>query len=104
MPVYSATKAGMHAFSMAIRHQFKKIGIKVYEVVPPAVDTELNPAGRAKRGHFKANLTASEFAAGVFKGLEEDLPEIGYGMTANHVKASRAELDQAFQMMNTGWE
>jgi len=42
----------MHAFSMAIRHQFKKVGIKVYEIVPPAVDTELNPAGRAKRGDF----------------------------------------------------
>jgi uncharacterized oxidoreductase len=50
MPVYSATKAGLHAFSMALRHQLSKSGIRVYEVVPPAVDTELNPEGRAHRG------------------------------------------------------
>ncbi len=30
MPVYCATKAGMHAFTMAIRHQFQKIGVRVY--------------------------------------------------------------------------
>jgi len=53
MPVYSATKAGLHAFSMALRHQLLKSGIKVFEVVPPAVDTELNPEGRAKRGILK---------------------------------------------------
>ena len=29
MPVYSATKAGLHAFSMAFRHQLLRIGIKV---------------------------------------------------------------------------
>ena len=27
--------------------QLSKLGIQVYEVVPPAVDTELNPEGRA---------------------------------------------------------
>ena len=51
MPAYSASKAGMHAYSMAIRKQLSPIGIQVFEIVPPAVDTELNPLGRAKRGH-----------------------------------------------------
>ena len=50
MPVYSATKAAMHAFSMALRHQLKPVGIQVIEIVPPAVDTELNPEGRAQHG------------------------------------------------------
>jgi NAD(P)-dependent dehydrogenase (short-subunit alcohol dehydrogenase family) len=35
-PVYNASKAGMHAFSMALRQQLLKCGIKVFEVVPPA--------------------------------------------------------------------
>jgi uncharacterized oxidoreductase len=30
MPVYSATKAGLHAFSLALRHQLKNQGIKVF--------------------------------------------------------------------------
>jgi uncharacterized oxidoreductase len=101
MPVYSATKAGLHAFSMALKHQLSKLGIKVFEVVPPAVDTELNPEGRAQRGHFKANLTPEEFTAAVMKGLEADVFEIGYGMSAGILRASRADLDESFQQMNS---
>ena len=103
MPVYSATKAGLHAFSMALRHQLSKLGIKVFEVVPPAVDTELNAEGRAQRGGFKANLTPEEFTAAVMKDLEADVLEIGYGMSAGMLKASRAELDKTFQQMNSRW-
>ena len=83
----------MHAFTMALRYQLSKRGIKVFEVVPPAVDTELNPEGRAGRGGFKAGLTPEEFTATVMKGLDGDVLEIGYGMTAGLLKASRAELD-----------
>ena len=103
MPVYSASKAGLHAFSMALRKQLLPVGIKVFEVVPPAVDTELNPQGRAKRGAFKANLTATEFVAAVMKGLASDVLEIGYGMTEGFIRASRADLDKAFQQMNGQW-
>jgi uncharacterized oxidoreductase len=103
MPVYSATKAGLHAFSMALRHQLSKLGIKVFEVVPPAVDTELNPEGRAKRGNFKAGVTPEEFVAGVMKGFKNDVFEIGFGMTEGFIKASRAELDRSFQQMNSRW-
>ena len=100
MPVYSATKAGMHAFSMAIRPQMAGIGIQVFEVVPPAIDTELNPEGRAKRGHFKAGLGAQEFVSSVMQALESGVPEIGYGMTLRFLHASREELDESFERMN----
>jgi uncharacterized oxidoreductase len=103
MPVYSATKAGMHAFSMALRLQLRKIGIKVYEVVPPAVDTELNAAGRAKRGGYKPELKPDEFVGAVMRGLASDLPEIGYGFTEGLLKASRADLDKRFLEMNSRW-
>ena len=103
MPVYSATKAGVHAFSMALRQQLLKTGIKVFEVVPPAVDTELNQGGRATRGNYKADLTPEVFVAAVMKGLENDTFEIGYGMTAGLLKASREDLDRSFQQMNSRW-
>jgi uncharacterized oxidoreductase len=103
MPVYSATKAGMHAFSMALRHQLVKSGISVFEVVPPAVETELNPEGRAKRGNFKVDLMPDEFVAAVMKGLKNNVFEIGYGTTAGLLKASREELDKSFQQMNSRW-
>jgi uncharacterized oxidoreductase len=103
MPVYSATKAGLHVFSMALRHQLKTTGIKVYEVIPPAVDTDLNAEGRASRGGYKANLGPEEFAAAVMKKLEADVFEIGYGMTENSINASRADLNKSFEQMNSRW-
>jgi uncharacterized oxidoreductase len=103
MPVYSATKAGLHAFSMALRHQLSQIGIMVFEIVPPAVETELNAEGRARRGGYKPNLTSEEFIAAVMKDLEGDVFEIGYGMSTGMLNASRAELDRRFQQMNGGW-
>jgi uncharacterized oxidoreductase len=103
MPVYSATKAGLHAFSLALRFQLAKVGIEVVEVVPPAVDTELNQEGRAARGGWKAGLAAEEFVGAVMKALAAGTPEIGYGFSAGHLKASRAELDEAFKRMNSHW-
>ena len=103
MPVYSATKAGLHAFSMALRHQLSKVGIKVFEVVPPAVDTELNPEGRAQRGNFKVDLKPDEFTAAVIRDLAADVFEIGYGMSAGMLNASRADLDERFRQMNSRW-
>lgn len=101
MPVYSATKAGMHAFTMAMRLQLAKVGVKVFEIVPPPVDTNLNAEGRAKRGGYKPDLTAGKFVAAVMKDLEADVAEIGYGMTENFIRASRAELDHSFRQMNS---
>lgn len=100
MPVYSASKAGVHAWSMALRRQLQPVGVKVFEVVPPAVDTNLNPEGRARRGGFKAGLGPDEFVAAVMRGLEADQPEIGYGMTEGLIRASRQDLDRAFERMN----
>jgi len=103
MPVYCASKAGMHVFSMTLRVQLARMGVKVFEIVPPGVDTALNPVGRAKRGGYQAGLGAAEFVAAVMQGLANDTFEIGYGMTAGFAKASRADLDKRFAEMNAYW-
>lgn len=102
-PVYSATKAALHAFSMSLRYQLRNSGIKVFEIIPPAVDTELNPEGRASRGNYKPDLKPDEFVEGVMKSFEDDIPEIGYGTTEDLKNASRQELDQRFERMNSKW-
>jgi hypothetical protein len=37
------------------------------------------------------------------KGLKNNTFEIGYGMTEGQIKASREELDNSFQKMNSRW-
>ena len=40
-PVYCATKAGLHIFSKALRYQLEASSVKVFEMIPPLVDTEM---------------------------------------------------------------
>jgi uncharacterized oxidoreductase len=43
-PIYSATKAGLRAFTQALRYQLENTGIRVVEILPPLVDTPITAA------------------------------------------------------------
>jgi uncharacterized oxidoreductase len=102
MPVYCATKAALHSFTVSLRHQLAGKGINVFEVIPPTVDTELDRGARAKRGQTDRGIPAQDVADAVMKGMAEDLLEIAVGMAANLVAGSRANFDQTFKNMNAG--
>jgi len=77
-PVYCATKAGLHAFSIAQRIQLAPLGIRVVEIIPPMVESELNMEGRKKRSTLKSPfmMASDEYVEKTFAKMEEGVDEI----------------------------
>lgn len=93
-PIYSATKAAVHSFTMSLRHQLDNTSIEVIEIAPPAVNTDLGGVGL----HSFAT-PVDEFADAIFKGLEEGKLEIGYARAEKAMRMTRDEIDESVKTM-----
>lgn len=88
VPVYGATKAGMHSFTFSLREQLSETNIKVIEIIPPAVNTDLGEPGMHT---FGAPL--DDFADVIFEGLEKGDLEVGYN-NLEQTKLTRQEIEK----------
>ncbi|WP_345955710.1 SDR family NAD(P)-dependent oxidoreductase [Mucilaginibacter sp. PAMB04168] len=96
MPVYCATKAAVHSISLSLRHQLKDTHIKVFEIAPPAVDTELGHDRREDKNESHGGMPVDEFIAGAIDALQNDIYEVAIGQ-AEHLRAKREGM---FEVMN----
>ncbi|WNG28694.1 SDR family NAD(P)-dependent oxidoreductase [Cystobacter fuscus] len=94
-PIYCATKAALHSFTLSLRQQLADTALQVIEIVPPAVNTDLGGPGLHTFG-----VPLDEFADAIAERLRQGELEIGYGTAEKARRASRDELDEAFQRMN----
>ncbi|WP_419806725.1 SDR family oxidoreductase [Terriglobus sp.] len=78
-PVYSATKAGVHAFTKALRVQMKNTKIRVFELAPPSTQTPLQNAFSAKDVKASANMDVKTLVQKTLHGLERNHLEIRPG-------------------------
>lgn len=58
-PVYSASKAFMRSFSLTLGYQLEDAGVRVFDIAPPMVDTDMT-AGRGG-GKISPRALADEF-------------------------------------------
>ena len=96
VPVYCATKAALHSFTLSLRHQLKATGVRVVEMVPPMVDTNLGGGMRAKGAERQLAMSPEEFATEALAQLESDRDELLVGTsvhTRQHGEAMFARLN-----------
>jgi uncharacterized oxidoreductase len=95
VPIYCATKAAMHSFTLSLRHQLSDTPISVIEIIPPAVDTDLGGKGLHTFG-----VPVEEFADAAVAQLKNDHTEATYGFSQETRNASPDQLKAIFKKMN----
>jgi len=78
IPTYSASKAAVHSYTESLRLALKETQIKVFELMPPLVDTEFS----AGIGGKENGISPVEVATDLINAFEKEEYEIHVGKTA----------------------
>jgi len=103
LPVYCGTKAFIHSFSRSLRYQLKDTSIRVVEIVPPAVDTELGPSWKSQMSEqIKARLMPLDsFTKQMMESLKKGELEFGVGSSVDNLKLVQETEHKRFDIMNS---
>lgn len=95
VPTYSASKAALHSYSQSLRHSLASSGIKVFELMPPLVNTDFSQDIGGANG-----IPASVVADDLLEAFRNDTYEIHVGGTADLYSLQRSSPEAAFEAMN----
>jgi uncharacterized oxidoreductase len=97
-PVYCATKAALHSFTMTLRYQLRRTRIAVIEMAPPLVATGLRSQETADGNPATDGaVTPEQFVAEALPLLEAGSAEVLVGQSVG----TRARGETLFDLMNT---
>jgi uncharacterized oxidoreductase len=99
-PLYGATKAAIHSFSVSLRHQLKNTAVKVFEIMPPIIDTDLGKGTTDSTVRIFKGIPPSEFAIEVLKALQNNDFEMASGAAIELMEGSKKNFQETFQMLN----
>jgi uncharacterized oxidoreductase len=94
-PVYSATKAFFHSFTLSLQTLLKTKNIEVIEIIPPALNTDLG--GKGIHDHAPP---VSEFIESIFPQLKEGKTQLTFQFSEAVSKAGQELLQPAFARIN----
>jgi uncharacterized oxidoreductase len=80
-PVYCATKAGLHSYTLSLRVQLKNTNVKVFELAPPAIQTDLLGDFAAEDMKGISIMKVTDMVAAAVKGMQGDQLEIRPGQS-----------------------
>jgi uncharacterized oxidoreductase len=99
MPIYCATKAAIHSFTISLRHQLKDTPIRVFEAAPPTTDTELDSSFSGEREAYRG-ISPKEVAAEIAAGIRVNKEEIIVGEAQRLYRAARRDPEAIFKQLN----
>ncbi len=100
MPVYCATKAATHSFTISLRHQLRGTPVSVFEAVAPTTDTELDASFAGEEEQAYRGITPQEVASAIMEGLKEDNEEILIGEARGLYQAAAQNFKDIFGKLN----
>ena len=95
VPVYSATKAFFHSFTLSLRLMLQSKNIEVIEVISPALNTDLG--GKGLHDHAPP---VSDFIEAIFAQLKNGETELTFGFSESLSKAGQDVIKPVFARMN----
>ena len=80
-PVYSAAKAGLHAYTRCLREQMKGTSVRVIELLPPGTETPLFRGEFEQEMKGQKGMDVTVLVKQAIAGIEADKSEIRPGLT-----------------------
>ena len=95
VPVYCATKAFLHSYTLSLRQLLKAKNIEVIEMIPPALNTDLGG-----KGLHDTAPPVTDFIETIFEQLKQGKTQLTFGFSEAMTKATPDDLQNTFNRMN----
>jgi len=82
IPVYCATKAALHSWSVSLRHQLRRTAVRVFEIALPMVATDLS-GNRDSSGDSDYIMPPEAVAKGILRAIGRNQYEVALGAAAD---------------------
>jgi uncharacterized oxidoreductase len=100
MPIYCATKAAIHSFTISLRHQLRNTSVRVFETAPPTTDTNLDESFAGEQEQAYRGISPQRVAVAIIEGIKAGDEEIIIGEARELYQAALRNPEAKFKQLN----